>query len=592
MEKRLTKWLSTLLVLMLILTGCSNGSTEKEGESTFKPGTYTSTVRGMADGLEVEVEFSAEKIESVKIVSHNETDGIADGALENVPSDIVEFQTLAVDGIAGATYTSDAIIAAVKDCIEQAGGNPDDFMTPVTKDEGDKTEVTIETDVLIIGGGIAGLSAALSAAEQGVDVVLVDKMPKVGGTTAISGGYLICVESETFADSDVDDSLDSMLDYWHEAMAYTKSDSGYPDYDRLEDVLGDTGQTVDFLVSQGVKFNEELFFGFGIPAAVAEGGGAGLISQMETAAIEAGVQVMTNTKATELVLNNNAVVGAMAESEDSIIEFKATSVILASGGISGNEELVLKYSPQLEQVIPTSAVSSTGDGLLMALDAGAAIFDDFFTAIRGSQVDPEFLAINPDASKLTTPAQLGINSKGERFGSEQPKYADSLGSDMIQDANYPYTFIYDSSNEELNDILESGVEGGVVVKAETIEELAAGLNIDAATLVKTYDDYQAMVENKEDTQFSKDESLLVSLDKAPYYGVTFYPTTFGSTGGVLTDANGRVLDNSGNVITGLYAAGEMSNRYFYNQNYILTASLGLYSTTGYRAGVSAANDIK
>ena len=172
-------------------------------------------------------------------------------------------------------------------------------------------------------------------------------------------------------------------------------------------------------------------------------------------------------------------VGAVAETEDSIITFHAKSVILATGGISQNQELVEKYSPKLTRagLIPTSAVSHTGDGFLMALEVGAGTFDVFATPLFSTVVDPELSALT-DTSVLTIYGQLGVNANGDRFGNEAASAGwdtmDHTASDMIQDGNAPFWYIYDSSNADAVAALEAGVESGVVAKADTIEGPCAG----------------------------------------------------------------------------------------------------------------------
>ena len=163
---------------------------------------------------------------------------------------------------------------------------------------------------------------------------------------------------------------------------------------------------------------------------------------------------------------------------------------------------------------------------------------------------------------------------------------------MIQDANAPFWYIYDSADEAIAAVLEAGAQAGVVAKGETIEDLAREMHVYTSVLKYTYDSYQAAVKEGVDLEFNKSAAFLKDLSKAPFYAVKVYPTTFGSAGGVTTTEDGRVTRQDGTVIPGLYAAGEMSNRYFYNENYILAASLGLYSTMGRRAGTAAAADAK
>lgn len=457
----------------------------------------------------------------------------------------------------------------------------------------DVTE-TRETDVLVVGSGIAGLTAALSAAESGAKVIVLEKQGVLGGTTTIAGGYLICVESELYADSGFDDSLETFREYWNTRMSYSKAESGYPDEERWEAIVSRTGNTVDWLVSNGVSFGEDVFTGFGAyPVAAHTGGGAGLVTDLKTACENAGVEIIMNCKAESLIIDENGkVTGVTASGEDGEISFTAGSVVLATGGISQNAELVKQYSPKVADAgtISFAASGSTGDGLLMALSAGAQPFDEFFTAIWATTVDPEFAAAVESASALTTNGQLGVNAKGERFASEAAIYVDALGSDMIQDGNAPFYYIYDSSDAEVTAILEAGAEAGVVKKGETIAELAEALGIDAEALQASYDRYQQLAEAGNDEDFGKAADYLTALDTAPFYAVQFYPTTFGSMGGVETDLDGHVLNADGEAIEGLFAAGEMSNRYYYNENYVLAASLGLYATAGRLAGAAAAEE--
>ncbi len=583
------KKLVSLLVMVCMVVGLCAGA------FAYAPGAYSAGAAGMNGEVTVEVTFAEDKIDKVEVVSHSESAGISDPAIERIPAAIVDGQTLSIDAVSGATFTSNAILNAVADCVAQAGGDVEALKSaaPAGAVAGEKTQSEMETDVLVVGGGIAGLSAALTAAGTGVKVALIDKMPAVGGTTAISGGYLIAQGSKLYAaDANEYDNLDGFISYWEERMAYSSAQSGYPDWARLRGVLGETGRTIDFLSENGVPWGEHVFVGFGpYPVAACNGGGANLVATMLDACVNKGVTVLTECKAQSLMVEDGEVVGALCETNDSIVTFKAKSVVLATGGISQNQELVAKYSPKISAagVIPISAVSSTGDGLVMAIDAGAGVFDEFATAICATTVDPALGAL-ADASGLTTAAQLGVNNKGERFASESALYYDALASDMIQDGNAPFWYIYDSANSDLSAVLESGAQAGCVAKGETVQELAGAMGVDAGALEATFARYAELVAAGNDEDLGKDKSLLVALEKAPYYAVKFYPTTFGSVGGVLTSEEGRVLRQDGSVLEGLYAAGEMSNRYFYNENYILAASLGLYATMGHRAGATAAAD--
>lgn len=588
--------------ISLLLTVCLL-ATMAAVPALAEAGTYTGVGAGKNGEGSIEVSVTLDDagvITDVEVTKNGDDAGISDPAVKGVPAAIVAANSLAVDAVAGATLTSNGILEAVEAALTAAGVDPSAYkVAPETDEaEAEKTAVEQTTDVLVIGAGIAGLSSAMSAKENGADVVIIDKMSAPGGTTSLAGGILVCVDSELFADNRLEsDSMEAIKAYWEERMAYGGVDSGYPDQERLDSVLADTGKTVDWMVSNGIEFDATPYSASSrYPMALANGGGAGLINMLVDACEEKGIELMLNTKGTSLITDDTgAVVGAVAETEDSIITFHAKSVILATGGISQNQELVEKYSPKLTRagLIPTSAVSHTGDGFLMALEVGAGTFDVFATPLFSTVVDPELSALT-DTSALTIYGQLGVNANGDRFGNEAASAGwdtmDHTASDMIQDGNAPFWYIYDSSNADAVAALEAGVESGVVAKADTIEGLALGMHVYTDRLVAAYEDYSAAVAAGKDEAFGKDASFLLPIEKAPFYAVKVYPTTFGSAGGVTTTDQGRVTTQDGTVIPGLYAAGEMSNRYFYNENYILAASLGLYSTMGRRAGAAAASD--
>ena len=230
----------------------------------------------------------------------------------------------------------------------------------------------------------------------------------------------------------------------------------------------------------------------------------------------------------------------------------------------------------------------------MALAVGAGTFDSFATPLFGTTVDPAFAAVNPATGNLAIYGQLGVNADGMRFGNEAASAGwdvmDYTASDMIQNGIAPFWYIYDSSDPAAVEILETGVADGLVAKGETIEELALDMHVYTAVLKGTFEAYNQAAAGGEDVEFNKPAAFLKALETAPFYAVKVYPTTFGSAGGVTTTEEGRVTRQDGSIIPGLYAVGEMSNRYFYNENYILAASLGLYSTMGHRAGAAAAED--
>lgn len=559
----------------------------------YQPGTYEAKAQGAMGEITVSVTFTADAITEVKVGDHKETEGIATTPIERIPQAIVDGQTLAVDTVGGATLTSQAILDAVADCVKQAGGDPEALKAAPAQDadKADKTQETLETDVLVVGGGIAGLSAAMSAADQGAKVLLIDKMPALGGTTTLAGGFLVVVDSKLFDGTDTDDSLDAMLKWWDYVMDYNSTGSStYPDRDKLINVLKDTGKTVDYLVENGVVF--EPFTGFGPYAcAAADGRGPGLVQAMQEVCEKKGVQVMLECKATALIVEDGVVVGVNAETRDSDLTITADSVVLATGGLSQNPEMVAQYSPGLTYAVSNAAVSNTGDGIRMALDAGAVMYEDSWGALNGTALAESYTKAVSGAADLSIPAHLSVNALGKRYADEDAEFRAALCYDMLMDGNAPFYSVFDASDDKLVPALEEGIALGEVLKGDSIEALAEAIGADAAVLTETVARYNALCDKGIDEDFGKNAELMTKLSESgPYYAVKFYPTLFGSASGVVTDNQGRVLNAQGAPIVGLYAAGEMSNRPFYDQNYVLAASLGLYSTMGMRAGAAAVTD--
>jgi succinate dehydrogenase/fumarate reductase flavoprotein subunit/uncharacterized protein with FMN-binding domain len=586
MKRIISIALSAMIALTLLVLPASAAG--------YKAGEYEASAQGMMGPVKVKVSFTEDAIAAVEVVEQQETEAITSPAIEGIPRQIVAGQTLAVDAVSGATVTSTAILTAVEDCVLQAGGAPEALKLAAGPAQVEKKQENMTTDVLVVGGGIAGLSAAMSAADAGAKVLLIDKMPALGGTTAISGGFLIAVDSETLKDSGKDDSLERMLNWWDYVMNYNEEgESLYPDRERLIDVLKDTGKTVDYLAANGVVFSGAFEFGDYVCAAT-EGRGSALVQFMEKSCTDKGVTIVKNCKANALVQKDGQVVGVTAETEEAVITIEAKAVVLATGGLSQNADMMAEYAPGLTYAVSQAAVSNTGDGIRMALEAGAELYPESWGALNGTAIAAAYAAqIGEDAKKLVPDAYLSVNAQGNRYAREKGEFRAALAHDMLKDNQPPYFMILDASDAALQTTLEAGLALGETFKGTTVEELAQAIGAKPEDLAATVKQYNAYAAIGKDEAFGKEAEALIALAaEGPYYAVKLYPTLFGSASGVVTDLQGRVLKADGGVIPGLYAAGEMSNRPFYRKNYVLAASLGLYATMGLRAGAAAAEMLK
>jgi len=413
------KKLVGMLLALVLLTGVLPCGAM--AEAIYTPGTYESSAQGMRGEVVVTMTFDANSITAVTAVGVNETPDIGTKALEQLPDAILNAQSVEVDAIAGATITSAAILTAAKSCVEQATGTASD--KPV------ETDVT--ADVIVIGGGAAGLAAAAAAVDEGASVIVLEAGSALGGAAGMSMGNLVDMRTESYVELDRNDaSLAAYAGYGEENFpepwksdyiklmeqieAYTNNGQEKGRFVTIERIMVDhykTGMGMDAegnvkdenkdvsldyeIIRSGIENSLDIYnwlAGYGLtstptprreylttPVPLVEGGkqGAGLIKVMATAA--EGAEIRLNTRGAELVTDENGkVVGVIAEDANgNRITFHANSgVVIATGGFSGNLEMVIKYSGQ-EDVTPSDKVPVTnqGDGILMAEAVGAQLRD-------------------------------------------------------------------------------------------------------------------------------------------------------------------------------------------------------------------------
>ncbi len=344
--------------MVLSMAGCEQvkGSTKGPAVSAaavtpMKPGVYKQTVKGMNDGLVVEVTLSASRIEAVKVVGNNETPGISEGAITTLPGKIIEAQSIAVDTVTGATNTSKGILAAVAQAISAAGGNPEDFKgsgkkaaaaTAAKKEEisaalPSKWDMTY--DVVVVGGGFAGLAASHSAATHGAKTVLVEKMPFVGGNSQINGGVYAAYTSKLAAQFQKKFNLvpDTAAKHIEDTM---KGGDYMSDVKLVKNMVYGSPFYLDMLLDNGLKVRESLtrpggHYGYRTYTTI-NGQGSDIVEVQKKMAKAAGVETLVNTKMVKIYREgvfSGKVVGIGVETKDGYKTIKATkAVVLATGG--------------------------------------------------------------------------------------------------------------------------------------------------------------------------------------------------------------------------------------------------------------------
>ncbi len=561
------KLIGFMLASAMLLTACSSqpASTPAADGAKLTPGTYTGTATGFHGDITVEVEVDETSILNVVVTDHIETRFISDDAINKLPADIVENQSVAVDMYSGCTVTSYAVTAAVKDALKQAGGL-DGFTTAPEKPE--VVDVELETDVLVIGGGMGGLSSAIKAAEQGAKVVLVEKLGRVGGSTIISGGILYATGAEK--NKALDNDVKALADYWQMRA------EGNGDYDMITLAASKSGATIDQLVEWGVVLSDTIgatgtspasraMYASNKEAAGASTDGVDFIVPLYEKAKELGVEIYLGTKATELCTADGAVCGALAESKTANYTIKAKSVILATGGFDLDQSKMAKYCPDIAGEWAVSSPGNTGDGLDMAMAIGAKT--DFTGGVIGFKIINKAKHYIEGENMLGWLGLLGVTDKGVRFGDESADYP-IFCTELIEAKKAgaeKFFLIADGTNDYYAGLCELAVADGCGFKADSLEELAKAAGIDADTLAATVAEYNGYTDNGVADPMGK--AALTTVKEGPFYAVRIFPATLGTMGGLVINDKAEVLAEDGSPIANLFATGEICNSWLLYKEY-------------------------
>lgn len=519
------------------------------------PGDYPAVCRGFYGDFDVVVTVSESAITNITLGEHAETPAIGGKGLLLMRERILAANTAGVDTVSGATLSSLFLRNAVQECLTLANA-PDALL--VAPAEAPAKQETITTDVLVIGSGAAGFSAAITAAQGGAKVTMIEKQDIIGGSTVSSAGIVYAaVDKKDYA---------PMVEY------YLERAEGDADKKLLQYYAENSLSTIAFLEDMGVQWMMTVPAGTSpVPRArfsIEQGGqgmqGCALINPLEAKAASLGVTVLTGVCATELTKDaSGAVNGALAQSKTCNYTFQAGAVVLATGGFDASKEMIAKYSPEAEGDFPLSCKANTGDGIRMGMAVGAAT--EFkggvigFAVVDGSLPESGYNAI-----------AMYVNS-----------YVKPDGEFVMNLIDYPIThaaikeagvdFFYGLYDAKGADNAQRAIDKGFGFRGQTIEELAANSGMDPVKLADA---------------FSKTDNI----ESGPYFAVVVKPATIGSMGGLKINTASEVLSEAGNsAIPGLYAAGEVANGGFYKTVYPASgSSISLALTFGRQAGTNAA----
>lgn len=558
------------------LAACSGTPKTTESDEQYKAGTYAASAQGNNGSVELEVTFTKNAIEKIVITAQQETEAIASAPLTTIPQAIIDGQTLAVDTISGATHTSEAILAAVEDCVIQAGGNVEKLKTATSQIATEKEAKTLDTDLVIVGGGASGMAAAIRAEELGLNVVLVEKMSFMGGAISISGGNQVVMGSELQKQAGVsDDSVESMI---ADFMA-NGADLNVPEL--IELYAENVGATTDWLHTNA-KLDFDMDGGLHKLAEYShdrelayQGSGAGAAKVLREAVEASGAEVLLNTRASELIMDDTgAVTGVKASDEKTDYTIQAKAVLLATGGYGNNKDLL---NDEMKSALYYGPASSTGDGIVMATAEGV---NAATRLMEYGKRYPNGIEVSEGIAKSTIAGNIAafnesailINKEGLRIVNEKASNRTILQTELNQTDSMLYLLMDASTFDIFKDklivggISEGDIQGWldsngqttpVFAHADTLADLAQLVKMDAEILENTVKTYNTYVQNGQDVDFDRPADYLTKeIGEGPYYLVEQKPRFATTMGGLVVTTSLEVKNTTDNVIPGLYAAGE------------------------------------
>ena len=592
--------MAAVIAVSLFGYGCGAKSASTSSDAGVS-GDFTGTAKGFGGDVSVTLTLTDGAITGCTAEGKDETQGVGSEAIAQMPGKIAESGSIAVDGVSGATATSTAIKEAAAAALTAAGLNPDDYKTAVEKDAVAE-DSTVEADVVVVGAGGAGMTAAITAAGEGKSVVVLESQSMVGGNSVRATGGMNAAKTvyqdenefgesagvektlktaaEKYADNETITALaKTVSEQW---AAYQANPTGYfdsvelmeldtmiggkgiNDPELVETLCANSADAIDWLDEHGITLHNVSSFGGASVKRIhrpvnAEGKtvsvGSYMIPLLQENCEKAGVKMMLDTTANEILTDaNGAAVGVKATgASGETVTVNAKAVVLATGGFGANLDMVVKYKPELKGFMTTNAPGIQGQGIEMAQAIGAATVD-----MDQIQIHP---TVEANTAALITEGLRGdgailINEEGKRFIDEVGTRDVVSAAEIAQTGSYSW-LVVDQAMADASSVIQGYIKKGYTVTGATYEELGKAMGVDAAAFAETMEKWNGYVEAKNDPDFGR-TSFANKLDTAPYYAIKVTAGVHHTMGGLKINANTEVLNEKGEVIPGLFAAGEVT----------------------------------
>lgn len=562
--------------------------------------TYTGTAKGFAGPVTVELTIANDQITGCTAAGENETPEIGGAALQSMAQQIKATGSIGVDTVASATLTSKGVLEAAAAALTAAGLNPADYMT-AQHTAAPGQDIEKDADVVVVGAGGAGMTAAITAAKEGKRVIILESMSMVGGNSVRATGGMnagktafqdenefdeaagvekqLAAAAKDYADNQTITQLAAAVQQQWDA--YKANPTGYFDSVELfmlDTMIGGKGlndaalvkvlaenskDSIDWLASIGAPLNSVSSFGGAsvkrIHRPVNEEGktmpvGSFVIPVLQQNCTDLGVEILLETTAQSLLTDQSGtVIGVQAKAKDgALVTVHAKSVVLATGGFGANLDYVAQLKPSLKGFVTTNAAGAQGQGIEMAQAVGAATLD-----LDQIQIHP---TVEQETSALITEGLRGdgailLNREGKRFCDEVGT-RDAVSAAELEQGEFVW-LVVDQKMVDASSVIAGYIKKGFTTQGEDVDAMAQAMGVDSAVLAQTLDTWNASVAAGKDEAFGR-TSFAQPLDTAPYYAIKVAPGVHHTMGGLRIDPNAQVLNQQGQPIQGLFAAGEVT----------------------------------
>lgn len=595
--------LVVLPLLAFVLLACGSFSAVNRQDRRIAEG----TAMGFTGDITVHVVTEGDRLAGVHVVSHNDSIGIADVVFKQLGRTMLENQSVNVDVASGATLSSFGFIQATRNALT-ASGQIRQFDTRVQRQVIQHEDV--EFDVVIVGGGGSGMMTALTAAYEnfgstttGIRILVLEQLSFLGGSTRVAVGNVAVTEG-------------TIANYYHNVhttaarfQTVLENHSGRRlNGPLINRVFSRSGETITLLANLGAdyglrhtgtiwEFSDIPFLiiyamnwrypfddeGYALDLYNIEGGTM-LANFLENKIRRAGVEIRTNHRATELIVENGAVVGVVVEADGSTYNVRAPHVVLATGGMSQNPELIARINPTMTGSVPFT-IGATGSGFIMAESVNASIIGEGFAGYVG--LDARFGNTAPAMPRaetnlvnaLFTRGNVHVNIHGEQFVCLENYHHAHAAELIVAQPGHRGFAVFDSNSSAVR-AAEAWLDRGYGFRANSIEELAQAMGVSPTGLRATINENnRAQSAGESSVSGRRPNESMVQIVSPPFYGVQFIAVSIATLMGLEVTEHCQVIDRNGNIIPGLFAVGDMAmggnilSRYYIG-GVALTTALG------------------